>query len=1003
MKKYIDTIISQRKIILFLCALLMIAGAISYYYIPKEENPDTTFPIAMITTAYPGAAPAEVEQYVTIVLEDAIADMENLDAVKSHSIDSYSVVIAEFNIDCDWQNIKYDLNARISQAQSKLPESCSASEVKVDLADTADFIISLSGDSLDHEELQKYANEIKSSLETIEGVSKIQIQGQQRSTVKINLNPQKLDLYNLSSEQIIELVSAQNIDIPSGSIEYNDETISVSADTQFGSIDDIKNIIIYKDSQTMSVITLGGIADITIENMQDSYYEQDGRQAILICGYFDNEQNAVLIGRQVRSEIDLIKDSIDEQIVFHEVLFSPEDVASSISGFMVSLIESIALIVFIVMIGVRFKNGIIISITLPFSILFAFIVMYILKIEFQFITIAALIISLGILVDNAVVVSDCIQRNLDEGKEKKDAISRAIKETAIPILTSSITTIIAFGTIYFFSGPVGAVAETIPTVVIAALSASYIAAMVIIPALAYMLFTPMKKDKKQREGFIKKIFIGLLKFGLRHKIVTILLSVATLGAALLLLMQLGLSFFPYSDKEIIYIDVESNTMNIESTEQAVDEVFKVLDSCPAVENYTAAIGTPMPRFFMTLPYKYDSQNYAQIMVQLNLAADEKYKDNESVAIDIQNELDEKISGAECSVNNLEYAYPSDAKVELMLQGTDMELLKQTSVDVKDALEKMDSTQNVSIDMTDNAQEFVIDINERAAAGFLKYDIAKQINTALMGYTASTITIDENVMEIIVTVNISNVDELKSLPITSSINNEQVLLGDIADISLLDMESSINRYNGQRYIKVLADTADGYSSYDVKNEFENEYRNDVVPQGVEVTYLGEIANMNKFLNDAWLITVYALLLIYIVLLIQFKCFKRALIILLTIPLSLVGCFLGLYLFGADIQAMAILGMIALFGIVVNNGIILIEYMDSQVKEGCNIENACIDAVSVRFRPIVISAVTTCVGLIPLIFSGDPMSAPMAMVLFFGLIFSTVLTMVVVPAMYAMIKK
>lgn len=1003
MKKYIDKIISQRKIILFLCVLLMTAGVFSYYYIPKEENPDTTFPIAMITTVYPGATPEEVEQYVTIIIEDSIADMESLAVVKSHSMDSYSVVIAEFNIDCDWQNVKYDLNSRIDQAQNKLPESCGASEVKVDLADTADFIISLSGDSLGNDELQKHANEIKSSLETIDGVSKIQIQGQQESTVDIVLNPQKLDAYNISSEQIIELVSAQNIDIPSGSIEHNDEIVSVSTNTEFKSTEDIKNIVVYKDIQTMKVLTLGDIADIKIENVQDSYYEQDGMPAILICGYFDKEQNAVLIGKQVRSEIDLIKKSIDDDIVFHEVLFSPEDVASSISGFMISLVESIALIVFIVMIGVRFKNGIIISITLPFSILFAFIVMYILKIEFQFITIAALIISLGILVDNAVVVSDCIQRNLDEGKEKKEAISQAIKETAIPILTSSITTIIAFGTIYFFSGPVGAVAETIPTVVIAALSASYIAAMVIIPALAYMLFSPMKKDKKHREGFVKRIFIKLLGFGLKHKIVTIIFSVATLCIALLLFTQLGLSFFPYSDKEIIYIDIESNTMNMESTQQAVEEVCKVLDGYSVVENYTAGIGTPLPRFFMTLPYKYDSQKYAQIMVQLDLSADEKYRDNESVATALQKDLDGKISGADCSVNNLEYAYPSDAKVEIMLMGNDLEQIKMTAQEAKEALEKMDSTQNVSIDITENAQEFVIDINERAAAGFLKYDIAKQINTALMGYNVSTIIIEENALDIVVTVDINNIDELKRLPITSSINNEQVLLRDIADISLADIESSINRYNGQRYIKVLADTAEGYSSFDVKNEFENQYRDEVIPEEVDVTYLGEIANMNKFLNDAWLITLYALLLIYIVLLIQFKCFKRALIILITIPLSLAGCFLGLYIFGADIQAMAILGMIALFGIVVNNGIILIEYMDSRVKEGCNIEDACIGAVSVRYRPIVISAVTTCIGLIPLIFSGDPMSAPMAMVLFFGLMFSTVLTMVVVPVMYAMIKK
>ncbi len=298
MKKFVEGIIAQRRIILFICAVIMVIGATAYYFIPKEENPDTTIPIAMITTVYPGASPAQVEEDVTIIIEEQIEDMEHLDIIRSHTMESYSVIIAEFDNNCDWQNTKNELNTRVSHAKNNLPESCQASSVKVDVTDTTDFIISLSGDSFSDNELLTYANDIKASLEKIDGVAKIDIVGYNDRQVSVVLDAQKLDKYNVSSEQVIDLLSAQNVNIPSGSITHEGDTINVKANTEFSSIEDIENIIVHSDSVNMIVVKLNDIAEVKVVKAISSSYEQDSQPAILVCGYFDKQQNAVLIGEK---------------------------------------------------------------------------------------------------------------------------------------------------------------------------------------------------------------------------------------------------------------------------------------------------------------------------------------------------------------------------------------------------------------------------------------------------------------------------------------------------------------------------------------------------------------------------------------------------------------------------------------------------------------------------------------------------------------------------------
>lgn len=1008
MDKFVHHLIKERKIIIFILVILIGMGMYSYYIIPKEENPKTALPVAMVTTIYPGASPTDIESLVTAKIEESISNLNDIEYISSISMNSASVIIVSFDVKVDWDMMKMELRDTVASVQSQLPAMCFESEVETNLVESTQFIISLSGSNYSMEDLATYGEEIKHQLETVDGIQRIDVEGLLDKQVNVITDIAKLDLYNISIENVLNLLMAQNINIPSGSIQYESGEINVNTPSTFSSLKDIENIVVSGSQETIGFVKLRDIANIGIDYADGYSYQQDGQNAILLTGYFKEGLNAVLVGEQVREKLEQLKSQVPEDIVFHEVMYSPEDVDRSISSFIVSLIQSILLIIVVVMIGVKFRNGLIVSFALPLSIFATFIIMYLLKIEFQFISIAALIISLGILVDNAIVMSEAIQVRIDAGLTRHDAIRDAIKETAIPVLTSTITTVITFGILYFIPGAIGSTVATIPTVVITALIASYFVAMIVIPVLASIFFRPasagkkrMMKQSKTNHYAIKDLFIKLLKVGLRHKIMTMVVAVSTLVIAVFLVLQLGMSFFPFSDKPVIYLNIKGESMSLDSTEQLADQVHEILDAHPAVRNYTTSIGKGLPRFFLTVPSYAPADNFAQIMLQLDLDADRRYSNNQAVGGSIQSQLNATITGGVVEVKYLEYSIPMEARLVLNITGSDLIELQQASALIQTELADIPGTKNIRDNYVPPNYEYVVNLDAEllSTMGIIKYDVVKQINTALMGATTTQYISGGSEMDIVLSADIQTLDDLYRMPINSSVANSQVFLEQVADITMDTSIPTIRRYNKERTITVLCDLKPGYTSFIVENELRSRLASRGLSDDIGIEYLGEVKNMMDLLGNLGSTVAIALLLIYLVLLIQFRDFKKPFIVLSSIPLSLIGCFLGLYLFKMDLQAMALLGIVSLFGIVVNNGIILLECMDNELKTGSSVYEACINAVSTRYRPIVLSATTTCIGLVPLILSGDPMSSPMALVLLFGLLFSTILTMVGVPVMYA----
>lgn len=1000
MEKLTKILLNNRKIVIFFMVIIACVGVYSYYVIPKQENPDTTIAVALVTTVYPGASPEDVESFVTNRIEEAIAGLERVDYYTSMSMDSASAIVIYYEDDVQMEEVEEDLRRAVSDMGDSLPDMCMESTIKTDLVTNNQFIISLSSDVYSSEELVSYGQVIKDELASTEHVSSITLYGAKTKQVVVEADIQKMKLYGISIENILSLMQAQNLSIPAGSIEYDTGTVTVSSSGLFESLKDIENTVIGGGEEGLSFVKLKDVAEVYIENADEKSYRQDGREAVLIVGKFEEGENAVNIGKVLRKKIEELKSELPDELLFHEVMYAPEDIEDNINNFLINLLESIILIMIVVMVGVRMRNALVISTALPMSILITFIAMYFLKIEFHFISIAALIVSLGILVDNAVVISEAIQQNLNDGMEKTQAILAAVKVTWIPILTSTLTTIVTFGIIYFVPGVVGAVAGTIPTIVIAALLASYFMAMCGIPVFAYYFFEPETKEKAERESALRKLFYSLLNVGLKYPVRTLVFCFATLGVAAYLVTQLGMQFFPYASKPVIYINVSGETLNLKTTQGILDEIEELLQKEPMVDNFTTAAGGGLPSFFLTVPSLSDADNVGQIMIQLNEQALKESGSAENAARQLQAVMDDNIAGATVEVKCLEYSMPTEAKIVYTLCGDDTNAINALAEQMCEALETIPGTDYVRNDRIIPQYQYKVNLDSEILSGFglLKYDVIKQLNTSLMGASASTYTTGGNEMDIVVRAKIDSLDELMEMPVVGSVSDTKVLLGQISEVTLEPTVPLIKHYNGKRYVNVLSDVLPGYVSGSIQSELMENYMPDMDTEGIELIEQGEMKNMMGLIANLGKAAVVAILAIYIILLLQFKDFAKPVNVLTSIPLSLIGCFFGLWILRMDIQVMALLGLVSLFGIVVNNGILLIEVIDEKRRDGVEVKEACTMAVKLRFRPIMLSSVTTCIGLIPLLVSKDPMTAPMAAVLLFGLIFSTLLTMVVVPTIY-----
>lgn len=1002
MKELIKIAVRQRRVVLFISLVAVMSGMYSYYTIPKQENPHIKVTGAIITTVYPGASPEDIEQLVTKKIEDAVSGISEYKYVSSESGKNVSAVMVAYNDDADIDKANRELREKIDEVKGELPNGCREPEIDTDPAEATGMLISLSGGSYTYEQLSSYAEEIKEVVGGIDGIYKTKLLGNVDKQVTVKVDTDRLNQFGISLSEVNQMLYSQNLELPGGALEGEQGKLFVKTRAFYQSIDDIRNTVVGVSAQTGAVVRLKDIALVDMELKDDAEKCIQGEKtAVVIAGYFKEDKNIIPIGEKVREALEDIKNNLPQDLVLTEVTFQPEDVAKSIEDFVSNLVIGIVLVIAVIFLGMGFRNAVVVSLGIPFTVMATFIMMNATHVTLQSVSLAGLIVALGMIVDNAIVISDAVEVRYANGESKEEAAINATSSATMPVFMSTLTTVAAFVPLLFIPGDVGSFISSLPKVVIYALAASFISAAFVTPAMLSIVIK-RKENRKAREGKIKKGFMGLLQLALRRKAATAVLAILLFVLTISFVMpQLKVAFFPKADKDLMYIDtLVEKVGDLTHTEKVAARISQLVSQEPEILNVTTGIGTPMPKFYLTMIPFSDKENFTRAILKFDLTKSDRFKTKNELAFYLQEKLDAQIIGATSTVKMLEMTDPGSASVELRLSGKDLNRLKEVSGQIENALKDIPGTINVNSNATENTYEYIVDVDSDKASmmGILNSDIQQEVQIALFGNKSAVYRKAGKEYDIEVKGDIHSINELENLAIKSSITDKKVLLKQIAQIKLEPQIDSVKRYNKERSISVTCDVKPGYSPLDVSNYMEREKLKDINLEGVEVVFEGEREKIDENFSNLGVLGAFILLLVYSILLIEFKSFIEPLIILLTIPLSLIGSMLGLWIFGKPLSFTALLGVVSLMGVVVNNGILLIDYIKNAKEQGNSSEDACINAVSLRFRPIVLSATTTLMGLAPLAVSKSELFSPMAVALMSGLMVSTLLTMIVIPVIY-----
>lgn len=1046
MYKFIEKAIEHRRITLFLTAIIVTIGVYAYYLLPRQESPKVTAPAALIITPYPGASANDVRDLVTKKIEDEVQELDGYDYCKGVSKENVSVVTVLFTSETDNDTAMQDVRNAVSDVQDKLPDGAYASTVNTDLAKSAGILISISGSNYTYDQLESFGDRFKKKLRGIDGISKTELVGKLNKEVKVDLDIARLNQLKLSIEDVCKILAAQNAQIPSGSIDYRQGKLTVYTPGNYTSVDDIRNTIISVSSDSGVVTRLKDIASVTMATEDGTQkIKADGHNAVLLTGYFVDNKNVVIVGRDVRKAIDEVKATLPPDLKITEVVYQPDAVSDSTNEFMLHLLIGIVLVLGAVFLAMGTRNALVVSAAIPLSILFTFIMMYLNGIQIHKVSLVAMIVALGILVDDAIVVADNIQARIDSGDEPLLAAYNGAARCTIPNLSATTAIIVAFAPLLGVPGTVGQFLYALPWVVIVSVAASYFAAMLVIPSMMVAFPGGKREQHRIEEGPIRLFFQKLLQLGLQHKKQTVFYATAVLVIVLILVLpRLTSQFFPYVDKDIFYIQINAEKAgDINATEKLADEVARLVKTVPEVTACTESVGDGLPKFYVTMMPPTPADDYAMIAVkfdldrgtlpasqaalteslqtladryagagkysirlpELNLGTGRRFHSNVELAGYLQSMLNQNISGGKCKVKLLEYALPTDAKVVVRVTGDDIRELNQVSRTLEKKISEVTGATNIRDNWDPDSLQLHIDLDEDKASslGISKYDVQKEINMALYGYNASVYRKNGSEYNIRVKSDIKDAARLENFAIKSSLTGHKIPLKEFATITYSAKTNTINTYDGDLAVSILADPLPGYDGSMIENRIESDVLPKIDLAGTKVIFAGEREDIKKNFTTMGILAVIAIFGLYIILLLIFNSFKQPLIIMTTVPLSLIGALLGLFIFQKPMSFTAFLGIIALVGLVVKNGILLVDFINEERNNGLPVDEACTVGVSRRFNAVIISALTVILALIPLAISGSSLFSPMAVALMSGLTIATFLTMVVVPVVYSMVEK
>jgi multidrug efflux pump subunit AcrB len=1013
--------IKKKAITILMTVGILLMGIFSLNTLPRELQPEINIPIGNVSTFLPGANPEDTEELVTKPLEEAIAGMNNLKKLSSVSGQGVSNILVEFDAKADLDKSIQDLKDIIDLQISELPEDATDPIVSQFESNSLPVIsFSIIG-QLPLDEITEIAEEIESELKKVSGVSKVSMLGAQEKIVEISLDAKKINEYGLSIEDIINIVEFSNSNFPIGIISIDKLNYSLRVDNKYKSLEEIKNLPITSiDDQQ---ILLSDVSSIEISLPEQNTISQftnengEGQKAVTLQVFKKDGANVLEVVDTSKERIEELKKDLPETLDIEVSNDNSVFIRTDLGILTRSGIQTTIFITLLLFLALGLVEGLIAGLSIPLSLLLAFTIMNLQGNSINGLTLFSLVIALGLMVDTAIVVMEGIHKNMKDGMNSTDAAIKSVETYKWPLIAGTMTTVFAFFPMLVVSGIVGEFLKALPLTISAVLLGSLLISLTIGPSITASLLKNRKaKDRKSILepifDVIAKFFQKLIRAIINFRILRLLVLVISIALFALSMMlpisgKLAVEMFPKTDFEYFIINIETpKGIVLDETEKVVAEVESVLNQFPEVKNYLSVIGSSQALTSTELVDIGGSTESNLANITVNLVPLEEREDKSYIlAGEIRKELD-KITVGKISVNELTEGPPSDSPVTIKISGDNIETLKEIAKDIMVVVENTGGTINADTSLKDGLDEFkfILDPQKVSYHGLSIIQVASLMRKSVLGENVGNIEINEDELDILVKYDFPKIEGKTNISLQNIKNIEikspkgySISMDQLGEFVLDKSLSSITREDERKVIKVSSDLMEGYAPIEVTAIIEAELADYPLPSNYELNFLGDTADIDESFNDLFRSMIIGVILIAFTLVLMFNSLKQPLIILLTLPLALIGVFPGLLLVGIKLSFPAFLGVVALSGIVVNDAIVLIDRINQNRKEGIEFKEAIIESAKSRLQPIIITSITTIVGILPLALTNEFWSG-LGFSLIFGLAFATVLTLIVIPVLY-----
>lgn len=1006
--KFAQTFIKHHVMTILLYILVVVFGFYSFQNLPLALMPSMEVPAAVVYATYPGAGPEDIEQQVTKKLEGAVAGLSGLDTLQSTSSENMAMLVIRFTNDTDMDQAMTDLRDKVAQVKSQLPDDASDPTVmSIDIDSMPVVSVALRGNDL--ASLQSIAeDEIQPALERLDGVASVDISGGYEQEIAVHTDASRLKGYNLTISSIGQQLGADNIAIPGGDLDNGSQTLAVRTDGEYSSIDDIKNALISLPAG--GTVRLSQIADVSMQPKdQDAISKVDGEECIILSVNKQSGSNTAQIAELAKAEFDsLLKsnDSLQWNIVMDQSDYINMTVDNAIQNiWMGVLFAAIVLFLFLRDFGATMA----VTIAMPCCILFTFLIMNVLGITLNMMSLGGITLGVGMIVDNSIVVLENIFTYRADGYDRLEACTKGTGEVIGAVIASTLTTVAVFLPIALSGGMAGMMFKEFCITIVALLLSSLIISITLVPLLCYFLLGSTKQQSIKPQGSgatpitekpLSRAYRSSLNFLITHRWAGVAMTVVICIVSVLSVSQAGMELTPEMDEGEVSVTVSMpNGSTMEDTAAIEDRIAAIaVDTIPELEQIYYSTGSSTSIM--------SSASGASVTISL-VDLDQRDRSSADIAKQLRHDLQD-IAGCELTVSTSStMSMSTDSDISVELTGDDYDQLAETADDLANQISALPDAINVESSAGEQTPRVAVKINRENASrfGLNAATIGGLVRGELTGSTATTLRMNGEEYDVTVAGDedvATSLDALRSMQIPT-MTGGTVPLSMVADVYTELSPQSIVRKNQKETVTITGESESGDSNA-IKAAVDDIVAKYELPDGVEVgegdTAASQIAETTGTLMLALVV---AIVLVYFILATQFNSFSLPIAIMLILPIGLLGSMIMLWPTGNHVSMVALLGVIILAGTVVNSSIVLIDYTLQRRQRGEDKNTAILNACPRRVRPVLMTAMTTILGLVPMVCSsgeGSEMMKPMGVVMMTGMVISTIATLFITPVYYSL---